>query len=115
MKNPKMPERALAKAKKDITLKSDKGADVIFDGTLLASVSNKKEDSSRWIEIDCYETEKEMFVVQKRGCSDNAGEVTKYTVYVCHDAEEVIDNLRYGPLQKSLYEMCGFPHQVRIE
>lgn len=115
MKNPEAPKQALANIKKDIALQSDKGADVIFDGRLLASVSNKKEDGNRWIELDCYETEKQMFVVQKRGCSDVAGEVTKFTVYVCHDAEEVIENLRYGPLEKSLYEKCGFRHQVRIE
>jgi len=100
---------------KEISLKSNKGPDVIFNGTLLASVTNKGIPGSRWVEIDCYRTSKRTLIAQKRGCSDLEGEVTKYAVVVATTNEDLVKELGYGDLEKILYEKCGIAHQKRIE
>lgn len=91
----------------------DDGPDLIFQGILLAEVSDRPADSelnthtSQWIEISLYRTAGGQFVCERGRCTAQPRDPDRYEAAICVDEAGVIAFFGYDRLSKELFDGAG--------
>lgn len=97
------------------TLQNDNAADIKFTGELIASVSSRDNDTTRWTELALYKTKGGKYVVSSVGVTKWQGERDRYAATAFGHEEEVVEHLGYGWLAKELYEKAGIDASEAID
>lgn len=82
----------------------DGAPNIRFTGEVVASVSSKSHDSTRWTVLTLYKTKGGKFICHSKGYSNFIGESTRYSGTVASDAAGVIAFFGHGRLAKELYD-----------
>lgn len=94
----------------------DNDADIVFNGSLLASIDNKEqaEITGRWIELSLYRTDGGKLVCERARRTLNVGERDKYESAICSSVVEVTAFLGFGRMSKNLFTKAGLDVTVFI-
>lgn len=99
-------------------LPNDNAPDLSFDGSVIATVSSRKNEgprSERWTVLILYKTDGGLFVCQRIGKTTMPGEIEKSEVATYADALGVVNFFGYGWLSKDLYRNAGIHVVDRVE
>jgi hypothetical protein len=88
-------------------VESDKHPGFTFWGSLMASVSSKKNGSRRWSELRLYSTKGGQYIAQTIGGSSIEGERDYKHARCFHSIEEAKGFFGAGPLALELYRMAN--------
>jgi EXLDI family protein len=108
-----------------ITVRRDEEPDLVFEGVKIASVTSLSHTNDiRWTELTLYRTATNRYVVERLGCTNWQGEMTRWEAFVTREEthfpdiegeagagsldesarDEIKKFLGYGWLAKELYD-----------
>lgn len=105
----------MAKPNEPVVLERTGKADLTFKGReLAATTSNPDGIKERWTELKVFKTVSGKYVTQILGFSNIKGEVTRSTVDVADNPEDIPNLLGFGNLAKEIYKQLKMMLSQRL-
>jgi chitodextrinase len=95
-------------------IEQSNGPELTFNGQLLAQVSSRTKDTTRWTELIVYHTDTDKYIAVAIGATVFPHETTFVKATVCENKNAITRVFLYTNLAQRIYEELDFKPTQRI-